>query len=163
MNENPNLIEILKDCPRGTKLYSTIFGIVEFEKIRTDNNYPIVFNYKDKDGNHFWGITVDGRHSIKHDGECTLFPSKDQRDWSKFNIKPKFNISTLQPFDKVLVRDCVAYKWRCDFFESYIKGADLPFHTLNGWYKQCIPYNNETKRLVDTNRMPLEKYINWEE
>ena len=89
MNENPNLIEILKDCPRGTKLYSTIFGIVEFEKIRTDNNYPIVFNYKDKDGNHFWGITVDGRHSIKHDGECTLFPSKNQRDWSKFKVEPE--------------------------------------------------------------------------
>lgn len=26
----------------------------------------------------------DGRSSCIFDGECTLFPSKDQRDWSKF-------------------------------------------------------------------------------
>ena len=29
MNENLNLVEILKDCPNGTKLYSTAFGDVE--------------------------------------------------------------------------------------------------------------------------------------
>ena len=28
MNENLNLVEILKDCPEGTELYSTIFGDV---------------------------------------------------------------------------------------------------------------------------------------
>ena len=45
-----------------------------------------------------------------YNGECTLFPSKDQRDWSKFVRfwdKPKvdkFDPKTLQPFDKVLVR-----------------------------------------------------------
>lgn len=31
MNENLNLVETLKDCPRGTKLYSTVFGEVEFD------------------------------------------------------------------------------------------------------------------------------------
>ena len=30
MNENLNLAEILKDCPKGTKLYSTVYGEVEF-------------------------------------------------------------------------------------------------------------------------------------
>ena len=29
MNEKLNLVEILKDCPRGTKLYATVFGEVE--------------------------------------------------------------------------------------------------------------------------------------
>ena len=33
MNENLNLVEILKDCPKGTKLYSTIHGEVEFDGI----------------------------------------------------------------------------------------------------------------------------------
>ena len=37
MNENLNLVEILKDCPKGTKLYSPIFGEVKFEEIN-DNN-----------------------------------------------------------------------------------------------------------------------------
>ena len=40
MNENLNLVEILKDCPEGTKLYSTVFGEVklkEMEKTKWQN------------------------------------------------------------------------------------------------------------------------------
>ena len=32
MNENLNLVEVLKDCPQGTKLYSPIYGDV-FNKL----------------------------------------------------------------------------------------------------------------------------------
>lgn len=32
-NENLNLAEILKDCNKGTKLYSPLFGEVEFNCI----------------------------------------------------------------------------------------------------------------------------------
>lgn len=166
-NKNLNLVEILKDCPRGTKLYSTIHGEVEFEKIINDDTFPIKFSFKVNGKNsdiiYTASVSIDGKYATKYNGECILFPSKDQRDWSKFSIEPKFDINTLQHFDKVLVRDCVAYKWKCDFFESYIKETDLPFHTLNSWYKQCIPYNNETKHLVDTKEMPPKKYITWEE
>lgn len=41
MNENLNLVEILKDCPKGTKLYSTIFGKVEFDCVKEQKEYPI--------------------------------------------------------------------------------------------------------------------------
>ena len=42
MNENLNLVEILKDCPKGTKLYSTIYGDVELGEVHlNDNTYPI--------------------------------------------------------------------------------------------------------------------------
>lgn len=41
MNENVNLVEILKDCPKGTQLYSSVFGEVEFDHINTRINYPI--------------------------------------------------------------------------------------------------------------------------
>ena len=33
MNENIDLIEILKNCPKGTKLFSYIHGEVEFDGI----------------------------------------------------------------------------------------------------------------------------------
>ena len=36
MNENLNLVEILKDCPKGIKLYSTIFGKVKFSHVEND-------------------------------------------------------------------------------------------------------------------------------
>ena len=40
MNENLNLEEILKDCPKGTKLYSTLYGEVEFNRINKGQKYP---------------------------------------------------------------------------------------------------------------------------
>ena len=83
MNENLNLVEILKDCPKGTKLYSLIYGDVELEKISNDENdkYPIFIRLHD---NTIDDVAKDGRYLGNYDGECVLFPSKDQRDWSKF-------------------------------------------------------------------------------
>ena len=87
MNENLNLVDILKDCPRGTKLYSTIHGEVEFEKFLKGNLFPIHCIY---DGSFDCFFNAEGKspHS-KVNGECVLFPSKDQRDWSKFSIGPE--------------------------------------------------------------------------
>lgn len=46
MNENLNLVEILKDCPKGTKLYSTIYGEVELNEININSSEPIyIFTY----------------------------------------------------------------------------------------------------------------------
>lgn len=82
MNENLNLVEILKGCQKGTKLYSTIYGEVEFIRIdKKSIDYPIDFNTFD---GYTISLTSDGRCNKYYDGECTLFPSKDQRDWSKW-------------------------------------------------------------------------------
>ena len=81
MNENIDLTKILKDCPQGTKLYSSTFGQVEFQYIKRDSIYPIVIKLE----NGFTeSIASNGNVFNYYDGECTLFPSKDQRDWSKF-------------------------------------------------------------------------------
>ena len=80
MNENINLCEILKDTPKGTKLYTPIFGEVEFIGIEGSSlpKYPISVT---KNGFTYY-FTKEGYYS--EDGiECLLFPSKDQRDWSK--------------------------------------------------------------------------------
>lgn len=37
-----NLIEILKNCPTRTKLYSPLFGEVTFRKINKNGLFPIV-------------------------------------------------------------------------------------------------------------------------
>lgn len=83
MNENINLVEILKDCPKGTILYSPLAGEVEFYDIEVNGNLPIRVMLKGDLNTTFW-FTKDGRHYDYPDGECTLFPSKEQRDWSKF-------------------------------------------------------------------------------
>lgn len=92
MNENLNLVEILKYCPEGTKLYSTIYGDVELVKVcLKDDEYPIEIEIGE--GGDITYVANDGRLLGNFPGECTLFPSKDQRDWSKFKVKkPKFKV-----------------------------------------------------------------------
>ena len=82
MNNNVDLTKILKYCPKGTKLYSTIFGEVEF--IECDDLYHIIVAKENK----YYYFTSQGAFYFErikyHVGECALFPSKEQRDWSKF-------------------------------------------------------------------------------
>lgn len=162
MNENLNLVEILKDCPKGTKLYSALHGEVEFLQIEKDDKYSIICCQN----GYFKRFNAQGlNYYSTDDGECILFPSKEQRDWSKFNIEPKFDISTLKPFDKVLVRNGILEKWECTFFSHiHINDYNDKVFVCNCFYKaECVPYNEETKHLVGTTEMPPKKYINWEE
>ena len=160
MNENLNLVEILKDCPEGTKLYSTVFGEVEFESIN-DIIGPIVVTTNIGDPECF---TADGKMFARYNGECVLFPSKEQRDWSKFKTsKPKFNPKTLQPFDKVLARNDME-DWSCMFFSHIIKDEETyPYACGYDWFTQCIPYNDDTKHLLGTNDEAPEFYRYWED
>ena len=161
MNENLNLVEILKDCHKGTKLYTTIYGEVELDKIDIHSDYPIQVLFK-YGGDSF---TKDGRRFFHCDGECILFPSKEQRDWSKFKVKsnkPKFDPKTLQPFDKVLARDMVNGQWRCTFY-SHERKDIYKYVTTDYTYKYCIPYNDDTKHLVGTTDEAPEFYRYWED
>ena len=87
MNENLNLVEILKDCPKGTKLYCTIYGYVTLDYIDEGSGYPICIK-------HITGSTIrltsDGKIFGIFCGECILFPSREQRDWSKFKPTCEF-------------------------------------------------------------------------
>ena len=95
MNENIDLTKILKDCPIGWKFYSSIYGEVEFVEVRSTNvNHPIIFKLHDITHS----VSSTGEH-FKGQDECTFFPSREQRDWSKFTapwykklIGPKFNV-----------------------------------------------------------------------
>ena len=167
MNENLNLVEILKDCPEGTKLYSLVYGDVELVRVYLDDNtYPI--EIKIDEGSDITCITNDGRLFDDFRGECTLFPSKDERDWSKFKLKkPKFDPNTLKPFDKVLVRLTKDGIWNVTFFSHYdkeVKWGCYPFVTTSSKsYSMCIPYNDKTKHLVGTSNEAPEFYRYWED
>ena len=165
MNENIDLTKILKDCPAGTKLYSTVYGEVEFIGIR---NEEFSIKYVKSDGS-LGSSTAQGLLLSCYDGECTLFPSKDQRDWSKFTApwlkKERFVPKTLQPFDKVLVRDSNAFNWVCDFFSHIGEPYNIYMciSIVGGGFKQCIPYNDDTKHLAGTTEEAPEYYRYWED
>ena len=157
MNENLNLVEILKDCPKGTKLYSTVFGEVEFKCIEENTPFPIIVKVNDENYDRF---TADGRVFVDFDGECTLFPSRTQRNWAEFKPKqPKFDPKTLQPFDKVLVRDDSLECWEVQLFSHIIKDENhFPYVCTNDSNRYCIPYNDDTKHLVGTTDEAPEFY-----
>jgi hypothetical protein len=74
-----NIAKILENCPRGTELYSPIYGEVGFAEVTVlTESIGCVINgntvYFHSDGSYYKG------------GECMLFPSKEQRDWNKFMI-----------------------------------------------------------------------------
>lgn len=87
MEEKINIAAILKDKPQGTKLYADAFGELSIEEI-------YIGDKEDKDE---LGITLlssvgdelifynDGRYNMQ--GEPILVPSKEMRDWRKFNWK----------------------------------------------------------------------------
>lgn len=166
MNENLNLVEILRDCPIGTKLYSSVHGEVELEEVHliSKPDYPIEVRLSN---NALDSFTPDGRLFAEYNGECMLFPSREQRDWSKFKPKkpkqPKFDPKTLQPFDKVLARDYFHDEWRCNFFSHILKDGDFPYVCNYGCFRCCIPYNDDTKHLVGTTEEAPDFYIYWED
>ena len=245
--EKINIAEILKDCPTGMELYSPLCGTCVFVRInmgtiicKKQNTQEITF-------------TSEGYYMLPvfENCECMIFPSKDQRDWSKFKIlfndgdivsttsgtwigiteggkngsfiptycviksngefevyfdkkerwafnrfateeekqklfnaikangykwndetktleklkKEKFDISTLKPFDKVLVRLDNANQWYATWF-SHIDGIHTSYGrdyvTIAGKsYTQMIPYKGNKHLLGRTDDCD-EFYKTWE-
>ena len=168
--EKLDLTKILKNCPKGWKFWSPIFGEVEFEKIIESTSVVNSKYVNVKKNNTIWSFYSDATfsiHNIKSD-EILLYPSKYQRDWSKFTAPwykiEKFDPKTLKPFDKVLVYDIydIYEGWACSIF-SHIRGSEYPYSTSSGSFKICIPYNDDTKHLVGTSDEAPEYYRYWED
>lgn len=132
-----NIFEILKDKPKGTKLYSPIFGEC-FLDHTTKSNGEIWVKYKstlqvfDKYGRHY------------EEGECLLFPSREMHNWDK-GKQHQF-----KPFDRVLVRDSDMTFWRANIFNRYVSHNFNPYVCIAGCYRQCIPYEGN-EHLLGTN------------
>ena len=171
MNENIDLTKILKDCPKGTKFHSPLFGEVKFDCISYGRimiecialNLLVEF---DRAGKYL--IEVSESNGICFSSECLLLPSKDQRDWSKFAApwlkKERFDPKTLKPFDRIIVRNEYD-EWKCTLF-SHINPEPITRFicaTCESFYIYCIPYNDETKHLVGTTEEAPDFYKYWED
>lgn len=155
-----NLCEILKDCPKGTKLYTPLYGVCSLYSV--DDKFVTVDYVGEV--NIICNETFFANGAISTLGdECLLFPSKDNRDWSTFKPKKEhFDPNTLKPFDKILVRDTFVSCWMNNFFGfTSIEGE---YRCVSGGaWKYCIPYNDDTKHLVGTADEAPEYYRYWEE
>mgnify|MGYP006950690799 FL=1 len=136
-----NIAEILKKCPEGTELYSPIFGEVKFSEIQPDDMIVVII--KNNSRRVFF---KDGSYSEY--GECVLFPSKKQFDWSKFRVPDQSH--QFKPFDKVLVRDIDDDVWDCSFFSRMAQNGF--YICVSTFWQQCIPYEGNEQLLGTTNK-----------
>lgn len=84
MEERINIVEILKNKPKGTKLYADAFGELSIEDIYAECKDELGITLSSKDGDELLFYN-DGKYSIY--GEPILVPSKEMRDWEKFAWK----------------------------------------------------------------------------
>ena len=161
-----NLCEILKHCPQGETFWSPMLDGVKFSCIDEERQMIIVETIE---GHFTWEINADGTISIDEvtSPEVMLYPSKEMRDWSKFTApwlkKERFDPKTLKAFDRVLVKDSESLTWKINMFSHINNKAEYPYCCLLSFYKYCIPYNDETKHLVETRDEAPEYYRYWED
>ena len=140
-----NIAEILKHCPKGTKLYSLVHGEVTLEEVKSVGKYPIkialnnkLSTYYSKDGLFFLGA-----------GDCILFPSKEQRDWNKFRLPVKRGDIMMTMDKRAFITNgkidndgCPCVYCGINLFHDFTIGT-----TINGWTSSFyIPASEEAKK-----------------
>ena len=113
MEQKLNIAEILKNKPRGTKLYSMIHGKCSFEAV-TDEIFKINFCTSKFGLTHFGECTLIKFGNMFDGGECIIFPSEEMRDWSRFAWK-RGDILTSNDGETMVIFD----KWYDDTYTSF--------------------------------------------
>lgn len=112
-----NIAERLKDAPKGTKLYSPLFGEVELQAVNMNSRYPI--SVKCQNGIEIF--TNEGKYTcVFKDSDCLLFPSKENRNWDEFKVKVDSQFPT-------------TYEKCCD-----VLGCDPQLNDVSGWHSYLI-------------------------
>lgn len=138
MEEKINIAEILKDKPKGIRLYSPIFGECAFSFVREETDDVCV---KKHNGEKAF-FNSKGLYNIL--GECLLFPSKEMRDWRKFAWK-KGDVLISNDYST----EVIFYNWYDDTYTNFYGK-----HRLDSEDKNNIKYNDAF--LCTTGRYSLE-------
>lgn len=164
MEDKLNIAEILEDAPTGTLLYSPIFGELAYIGCQAleGQTYSIIgCQYPDAigQGNSVSvefdenGTYLNRGYSSRRGGECMLFPSKKNRDWSTFKVPKKHK--HFEPFQKVL---CAAdldngHKvWAADFYSHYDEST-FEHYLASGVIvsdNEILPYEGNEDKLGKT-------------
>ena len=91
----------------------------------------------------------------------STLPINEQHEYEL--VPNKFDISTLKPFDKVLVRfgGSNSHTWKAGFFSNIDKSNNKSYFVVNTHYwSQCIPFEGNEQLLGTTNDCD-EYYKTW--
>lgn len=140
MENKINIAEILKYCPKGTKLYTPLFGEVTFDSIGIDEKYPIIVHKLDG----IASFTEEGYYTEYPNSECLLFPSSEMRDWTKFFkrgdvVRSKDNMYAI--FEGWANDDYTKFNTTIDFYV-----ADASYGKEEVCYTDCFVKAREGER-----------------
>ena len=127
MENKINIAEILKDCSKGTKLYSSLFGNVELYSV-SENNIQVRIS-KGRTYEYF-NFTSEGLYYFGYyDAEKILFPSSEMRDWTRF----------FKRGDVVYNKDGGMYA----IFEGWVNDDYTEFNTTINYYESITSFGTE--------------------
>lgn len=91
MENKINIVELLKDCPKGMTLNCSMFKNLELDHINKDDKvYPIICRVKTEHGSYnFYTFTKYGCYSLEKYSKCVIFP-KDKTTWEGFQKPFKY-------------------------------------------------------------------------
>jgi len=127
-----NIAELLEDAQKGMKLYSPLFGEVEFAEVMDTDYVPIRVMKRG------YGLRFDeyGRYMGNEypDSECLLFPSKECRTWEgwKLPVKPCFKVG-----DKI---EATIYGIKR---RVTIREVDKTYRCYFGTLEECIGFSEQ--------------------
>ena len=141
METKTDITAILKDKPKGTKLYSPIFGNLRYENLVPDLGEFTVVTSDNTFAKH--SFRSDSKYN-RHGEPLMLLPSKEMRDWSKFAWK-KGDVLVSNDGGTEVIFD----KWYDDTYTNFYSK-----HYLNSEDENNIKYNEAF--LCTTERYSLE-------
>ena len=154
-------LDLTKILKVGQEVYSPIFGygiVVSTSCVSEGEEYPICVKFsKGTFANIEYEVfrewfTKEGKYTYpaSDDAECVLFPSKEERNWSKYISKKCRN--NLKPFERVLCRNIIEERWKACLFSHYHSDDDDMVVTVGeNCYRFCIPYAGN-EHLLGTNK-----------
>lgn len=155
METKINVAEILKNKPQGTKLYDWLHNLeVELDEVATTEIETVIWcTKKDEDYNLLFGYSRLATLRGWFDGLQILFPSKEMRDWRKFDW---------QKGDVLVSKDNVYI-----IFEKFEDDTYTRFKGKHYLWKECNEedYNKEETKMLTSvfekaNDDAAQTYIN---
>lgn len=150
MERNFNIAEILKDKPKGTKLYADAFGELSIEEICTEDNHGITLS---DNGGTDWLFYNDGKYSWR--GESILVPSKEMRDWRKFAWK-KGDVLVSNDGEETIFFDRFTDDTYTQFVGKYVWGEGVPAYRCFSEKEETLFTKNYS---LEENKENIKKHI----
>lgn len=132
MENKINIAEILRDMPKGTKLYSPLFGKCELVGVGTDEDgvfISVESFFQDGRVKESKTFSSDGRYFEWYpNAECMLFPSDRMRCWDKFFkrgdvVRDRYNVM-IAVFDGWANDDYTEFNTTINYYKDHTFGKE---------------------------------------